>query len=56
MKNRNYFERPIQGNGRDFHGYGNTGPFERERDPWAKPAIIATVVIVAYFVWQYLGR
>jgi hypothetical protein len=26
MENRDFFSRPIQGNGRDHHQYGNTGP------------------------------
>ena len=30
--NRDYFTKPLQGNGRDFEGYGKSGQFESERD------------------------
>jgi hypothetical protein len=58
MANRDYFTRPIQGNGRDHHGYGNTRLHHERapRDPWTKPVLIFAGLIAAYFIWQFWGR
>jgi len=51
--NRSFYERPIQGNGRDAFDYGRVS-FKRPRDPWTKPVLIGAVVVVLYFVAQIL--
>lgn len=53
-KNRDYFSRPIQGNGRDHHNYGNY-----KLQPESKPekfsryfAYVVTAMVVAMFVYH----
>lgn len=49
--NRNYFERPIQGNGRDHQSYGRTGPFAPYKPsmPWG--AIGLGLLVGAVIMW-----
>ena len=58
MANRDYFARPMQGNGRDHHGYGHgVGPIMNDqppRDPWMRWTLIGAALIVAYFIFQFL--
>ena len=53
--NRDYFSKPIQSGSRDSHDYGRTflGPAQPPRDPWMKPALVFTLLVVLYFGWQF---
>lgn len=59
MANRDYFTRPIQGNGRDYYGYGQSLS-AKERKRLARnynrvPPMLwfAIAVMAAYFIWQF---
>ncbi len=55
-RNRDFFSRPIQGNGRDHHSYGCTR-FEADEPKWPglkfNLGVLALVIaIIAFDLWR----
>lgn len=57
MNNRDYFDKPLQGNGRDFEGYGRT-KLQDDDSSFAYGLAVAFPIAIAmwaviYFVWEF---
>lgn len=55
-RNRDYFAKPIQGNGRDHHGYGRTR-FEPTEPKWPGvkfngTLLLIVLAIIAFDLWR----
>lgn len=51
--NRDHWTKPYQSNGRDAHGYGNSGPIEpmrRTASGWAFDYALTAVVIFLFVI------
>lgn len=54
MRNRNYFERPIQSGGRCSYDYGHTVLHRnRRRNRLGWPLWLCVTIVTLYFVWQF---